>query len=106
MKAHPGKYQLPHLAFTLIVKTQSDKKPLLMNKSQVRAYVSFDNSHQATIHCHRSVSVFTMAHELMHVIQHICRTYFIDWENETEHTAYIMQYFLGLIFGYVYDTRK
>lgn len=106
MKVRPGKYKLPHLAFTLVIKTTSDKKPLLMNMTEVRAYVSFDSEYQTTIHCHRSVSVFTIAHELMHVIQHICRAYHMDWESEIEHTAYIMQYFLGVVFGYVYDTRK
>lgn len=41
----------------------------------------------------------TVAHEITHVLQYLCRRRNITMENETEHMGYLMQY----IFNGIYD---
>ena len=45
----------------------------------------------------------TVAHELTHALQHICEVRHMDFLEEREHMAYIMQYAMGRILGWVWN---
>lgn len=48
----------------------------------------------------KPIDIPTVCHELVHVLQNICRDKRITFINEEEHMAYIMQYLLAEIMGY------
>lgn len=48
----------------------------------------------------------TVAHEVMHALQFICKDRKIDMTNEVEHCGYLMQYILNQILGYEYVDIK
>lgn len=48
----------------------------------------------------------TLGHEIVHVLQNICQSKGIQFENETEHTAYLFQYIFNTFTGYEAYTIK
>lgn len=100
------KIQIPHLGYTVEVvnknKAKGKVKEFLLkfnvctediDEHTSRIYLDFPikQSHHATI-----------AHEIIHVLGHICSKYGIHFENEGEHMAYITQYLFNKITGYEY----
>lgn len=45
----------------------------------------------------------TLLHELLHVMQNICKWHNIDFEKEQEHIPYIYHYIMNQIFGFKYE---
>ena len=41
----------------------------------------------------------TVAHEFVHVLQNICKDRYMNFDDEIEHMAYIMQYLMGRAFN-------
>lgn len=42
----------------------------------------------------------TLAHEATHVLQNICKSRGVDFNEEKEHTAYIMHLIINTVLGY------
>lgn len=59
-----------------------------------------DSRFASTINVRPGATPFILAHEIMHVLRHICDDYQMNFIKESEHMAYLMQYLLGTAFGY------
>jgi hypothetical protein len=98
------KIKIPHIFYEVeildIKKATGVGKEML--KSNFVAITEYQN-HKSIIYIKlpiKPVDVPTLCHELVHVLQNICRDNKISFENEEEHTAYIFQYVLNEILGY------
>lgn len=47
-----------------------------------------------------------VAHEVTHILQHICAVRHIEFKDETEHMGYLAQYLVGQILGYEWHRPK
>lgn len=93
------KIVLPHIGYTIRVHKR--------NKSQnLAAWCEFSNTHGCDMFIDtpvKSVDVGLLAHEVTHILQHICKVRHIDFSEETEHMGYIMNYIINTILGIEYD---
>ncbi len=96
---------IPHLNFT--IKYGVNKKEV--SKGAVMTTEDIDN-HTVAIYFQEKPKLDqmpTVAHEVMHVLQFVCRHRKIMMENELEHMGYLMQYILASIYGYkMYSPKK
>jgi hypothetical protein len=88
---------LPHLNYTVRVR---DIKTLKEDRGSAHACIIYDNKHGCTIYLPPKCLPPAVAHEVTHVLYHICRERSMSFLNEEEHMAYIMQYVVGRILGY------
>lgn len=57
----------------------------------------------STIYLRPDAKAPVVAHEISHVLRHICQTFHMASENEDEHMAYLTQYLMATICGYEWD---
>ena len=53
----------------------------------------------SVVYLPKSMIHATVAHEFVHVLQNICKDRHMNFEDEIEHMAYIMQYLMGRAFN-------
>lgn len=92
---------LPHLNYTLKVRRI---KAAEIDES-TKAYVERHDRHSCTLHLPSPCAAPMAAHEVLHAIQFLFRDRHIDFLDETEHAAYIMQYALGRVMGMVWVVK-
>jgi hypothetical protein len=92
---------LPHLNYTIRVR---DLKP---NPDGGAPAAWMDRSHKdhSTLYLPKRPDPCLVAHELVHVLQHLYKVRNMGFGLESEHGAYIMQYAMGRILGYVWSKR-
>ena len=100
------KILIPHLGYTVYIK---DKK---LAKGLVKNYLVKMEACRETINNNSSIiwiklpikpiDVPTLAHEVIHVLQHIAKEKDIDFIKEEEHFAYLMHFILNTTLGYEY----
>lgn len=91
------KIYLPHLNYTLFVRKM--KVPPEEIPNALAWFQSIDENSSAIYLAKKEVPG-DIAHELIHVLQHICLHRNIDFIRETEHMGYLMHYLLGKVMGY------
>lgn len=94
---HYGTIKIPHLNYTIKVKRFKGNKSFHRVPA---AWVGLNDSGGATLYLKPRTSPMVVAHEVTHILQHLCKVRSMDFEEEIEHTAYIMQYVMGAVFGY------
>ena len=94
----PQTIPIPHLNFKVRVRH--------IHPSEVAAgsaaFCRFDHRHQATIYLPKRCAPPMAAHEIIHALEHICKSRNMAMEHEREHMAYLMQHLLGQIMGMVW----
>ena len=98
------KIKIPHIHYEVevldIKKSKGIAKDMLADKFvAVTEYLN----HKSIIYINlpiKTKDIPTLCHELVHVLQNICRDKRITFINEEEHTAYIFQFLLDTIMGY------
>jgi len=85
---------LAHIHFT--VKVRPFKKPP-KHLPFADAWFSADHIDNCTIYLKKNSPPNVIAHELVHVLQHICACRGIEFTEESGHMGYIMQHLMGRI---------
>ena len=101
--------EIPHLAYK--VKVVLDPKEFYGEYHNSLMLAEDTGRSLATIYLRKPIPktrkiIPTVAHEVMHVIQYICRNRTIKMEKESEHMGYLMQYILANILGYTIGITK
>lgn len=94
------KIYLPHINYTVYVK--KFKKPPF-DLPNAHAYVESDGENSCSIFLIEKPNPGDVAHELIHVLQRICKSRNMNFLKEEEHMAYIMHYLMGEILGYKWE---
>ena len=94
---------LPHLNYT--VRFRPFKEPP-SGIVRAKAWVKRDDASSCTVYSPKNGSPPGLAHELVHVLWFICRDRHMDFADEFEHMAYIMQYLMGQALGYEWKAHK
>lgn len=90
---------LPHLNYKVYVRRlvkMPDDLP------DCDAYWESISTRESAIYLKPSAPCTTAAHELVHVMQHICQVRNMIIERESEHMACVMQYLLMQVYGFTY----
>lgn len=98
------KIQIPHLGYTIIYGI--NKKEFIDRQANSVMFAENTNKNMGAIIFRKQpndADISTVAHEVVHVLQFICRRRNINMEDETEHMGYLMQYILNEIRGYKYE---
>lgn len=90
---------LPHLAYKVRFRYFTKAPPNLPN---ALAYCRHNHSSMCTVYVHKKEAVSAIAHELTHVLRWICLDRNMRFTDEAEHMAYLMQYLMGEVLGYVF----
>lgn len=93
---------IPHLNYKVYYGISS--KEFTGRQEKSFAFAENTNKDVATIIFRKQPTTLdsaTIAHEIVHVLQFICRRRNIIMEDETEHMGYLMQY----IFNEIYDRK-
>lgn len=96
------KITIEHLGYTVLVKPRSKFKGF----DYYVAVTQKNSPNQSTVYIDLPVKpkqYATLAHELVHVLQYICESRGIEFTQEQENTAYLMQYLLNEVTGYKYE---
>lgn len=96
------KIKIKHLGYTVMVKPRSKFKGF----DYYVAVTQKNSPDQSTVYIDLPIKrkeYATLAHELVHVLQYICDSRGIEFTQEQENTAYLMQYLLNEITGYKYE---
>lgn len=88
--------QIPHLNYTVKVRPM---KPHPDSGTAV-AWTHHVDRHNSVLYLPKHPSPGLVAHEITHVLQHICSVRHIEFVRETEHMGYLVQYLVGRILGY------
>lgn len=100
------KITIPHIFYTIEVKdTKNPPKDIkeFLDKGFIACIAKGKNRSRLYIkHPIRNSDIPTLCHELIHILQHICKERDILFTNEEEHCAYMFQYMLNEILGYEY----
>jgi hypothetical protein len=97
VKFRMGDVTLPHIAYTVRfrkLKRAPDSIPAAV------AYIERDSSDRCTIYLSERGTPCTVAHEIVHALQYICKDRYMDFTKECEHTAYMMQHLMGFVLNY------
>ena len=90
--------KIPHLAYTLKI-----KQPIKGYVAAARR-VSMTEGWIHIVTPIKPVQYPVLAHEIVHILRYIAIDYKMDFANEEEHFAYLMQYIMNKILGYeMYD---
>jgi hypothetical protein len=100
MKIYCRSVQLPHINYT--IRFRNHVKP----DGTGVAWAERDDRWGCTIYLTKRAKVTTLAHELVHALRYICEDRQMDFTNESEHMAYIMQYVMGQALDYAYVKSK
>lgn len=92
--------KLPHINYTVRVRPWKMLKDPKWRKSKALFWAT--GKCVGTLYFRNNPPPSTIAHELIHVLQHICESNNMDFCYEIEHMAYIMQYLMIRIQGYEY----
>lgn len=103
--------EIPHLKFIVYVKDMSELRGVEVKGSGMTCLLEDKNS--ACIFL-QDVKMLVknpfffpyVAHEVMHIIQILCKEFNMDIKNEHEHTAYLMNYLLEEILEYSKDPNN
>lgn len=95
-KCEPRAIQIPHLNYTVRVRPM---KPMPDGAIPRGAWVHHVNDWNSIIYVNK-LTPGVVAHEVTHVLQHICSVRHIDFIHETEHMGYLSQYLVQRILGY------
>lgn len=96
------KIYLPHLNYTVYVRPFKTPPDCI---SGAGAWFDPLDDDCCAIYLPAKVDPTTAAHELVHVLQHICDVRHINFRIEREHMAYVMQHLMGEVLGYSW-TKK
>lgn len=90
---------IPHLKYQIKVKQipLPSKRPAGMES--VGAYTTFYDDQNCTIFLPKRPPIRVIAHEVVHILRQMCIERNMDFTQESEHMAYVMQYILGKILG-------
>lgn len=96
---------IPHLSYTIEVRDKAKATGAARKYGEyMELFHEKVSSRLSIIHLHekhlRPVNFPLLAHEVVHVLQHIAQIYDIDFKTEEEHFAYLMQFILNQILGY------
>ena len=95
------KININHLGYVVYIKERSK----FVGDNTSVAIAQQDTKDQSTIFIElpiRKINLSILAHEITHVLQYICESRGIDFKEEKEHMAYIMQYIFNEVCGYKY----
>lgn len=98
-------FYLPHLGYTVRLRP-FNRETAPSKAKDALAYVLHDNEDQCTMYLPRDATPSLIAHEIIHVLQFMCRDLNMTFETEMEHMAYVMQYLLGSILGYRWEKAE
>lgn len=90
---------LPHIDYT--VRFRPHRKPPA-SIAGAKAWTRRDDRHGCTVFLALKETPSGLAHELVHVLRHICIDRHMLFDDECEHMAYIMQYLMGQAVGLVW----
>lgn len=93
---------IPHLNYT--VKVRPFKKPP-GSIAEASAWIDRVDKFHCVMYLRKGAKPPTVAHELVHVLQHLCDVRHMGFTAEDEHMGYLMQYLMGRILGYVWVTE-
>lgn len=102
MKARACTVYLPHLNYTVVFRPF--KKPPRKIEN-AKAWTRRDSSYKSTVYFSKSETPSQLAHEIVHVLHFICCDRHMQFEQEFEHMAYMMQYLMGRVLGYSWATE-
>lgn len=88
---------IPHLNYTVRFRPFKKPPPAIRN---ARAWIRRDDANGCTIYVGPRETPSQIAHELVHTLRYICIDRHMDFEDEDEHMAYLMQYLMGQALGY------
>lgn len=91
---------LPHINYTVKVRPL---KPDPGGKPNTRAWCEHVDDWHSAVYLPKRVVPGLIAHELVHVLRHLCESRNMSFDLEREHMAYIMQYLMDKILGYVWE---
>lgn len=95
---------IPHLNFKVVYGV--NPKEFTGRQEGSLMFVENTNKNQATILFRKTPTDLesgTVAHEVMHALQFMCRRRNICMEDETEHMGYLMQYIFNEIYNRKYE---
>lgn len=95
---------IPHLAYTVNVKEPGKNKPI----TNAVAWVEWDSDNECSLYIKQPIKPYqvpTLAHELVHVLQHISEARGIHFASEREHLGYLMQWLMNEVLGYSYYAK-
>jgi hypothetical protein len=99
------KIYIPHLHYTIKVNFKATK---YLNSVGLEACVLYNKNN--LVLCLRRepkpIDFPTVAHEVLHLIQYICRDRNINMTEEIEHCGYLMQFILNKILKNKFEIRK
>jgi hypothetical protein len=95
--------KIPHIRYYVIVKKiRKNTKPPLEGAT---AWIECPSENESIIHLPSPLKVKhfpVLAHEIVHILKNICIARHMNFTEESEHMAYLMQYIFGKITGYNY----
>ena len=80
--------RLPHLGFAVFV------EPKPKNWSTWASVLWTEGENFCTMVLPDDIGPAALAHEIVHVLYYICKTYGMDFTREREHMGYITQYLM------------
>lgn len=96
MEIKPQTIRLPHLS-NYAVRIRINKPP--PDVPHAVAWIERDSRFGSTIYARPGALPFAIAHEIVHLLRFICIDFNMQFEHESEHMAYLMQYILGKAYG-------
>lgn len=103
MKLHAKTVYLPHINYTVRFRPFKKPPPSIAN---AHAWIRRDNNCGCTIYLPKNETPGGLAHELIHALCYICRDRCMDFDQEFEHMAYLMQYLMGKALRYEWAKNK
>lgn len=101
---------LPHIAYTVRFKDLSylqgvDKRggAYTLATDDHTTYVFIENIKETVKNEHNFPMI---AHEIIHVLQNICKSRLMDFTREEEHIAYIMAHLLNELLGFKFNVKS
>lgn len=97
---------IPHLHYKVHLKDSRKAKGEV--KDFLKTYIACAqelNRHESIIWTQMPVKehdIPTIAHELIHVLQNICKWHHIDFIEEKEHCAYLFNFMFNEMIGYTF----
>jgi hypothetical protein len=102
VKVHYKKIYFPHINYTVDIRPFK-RAPAVIEKAL--AWIERADKWGCTLYLPKNQSPGEVAHEMVHVLQYICADRHINFTDEFEHMAYIMQHLMGEVFGYRWKPR-
>lgn len=93
---------LPHINYTVTVKEFKKLEGFVPTK----AYTEYIDSRNCILHLPKNIQGSMLCHEIVHVLQFICKARNMEFTLESEHMGYISQYLFMCVTGGRWDNRK